>query len=103
MKTRFFILYIFLIITATAVSQTGGAKGRVVNTNGIPISNANVVLENTTKGTYTKTNGFFKLSGLKTGNKVLLITHFTSSFLRFSGATVIFIAFCSNEYNNYFI
>ena len=28
-------------------------------------------------------------------------THFTSSFLRFSGATVIFIAFCSNEYNNY--
>ena len=29
--------------------------------------------------------------------------HFTSSFLRFSGATVIFIAFCSNEYNNYFI
>ena len=31
------------------------------------------------------------------------LTHFTSSFLRFSGATVIFIAFCSNEYNNYFI
>ena len=75
MKTRFFILYIFLIITATAFSQTGGAKGRVVNTNGIPISNANVVLENTTKGTYTKTNGFFKLSGLKTGNKVLLISN----------------------------
>ena len=32
-----------------------------------------------------------------------VLTHFTSSFLRFSGATVIFIAFCSNEYNNYFI
>ena len=36
---------------------------------------------------------------LKQGHK----THFTSSFLKFSGATVIFIAFCSNEYNNYFI
>ena len=34
---------------------------------------------------------------------VAFLTHFTSSFLRFSGATVIFIAFCSNEYNNYFI
>ena len=32
-----------------------------------------------------------------------VLPHFTSSFLRFSGATVIFIAFCSNEYNNYFI
>ena len=30
-------------------------------------------------------------------------THFTNPFLRFSVATVIFIAFCSNEYNNYFI
>ena len=30
-------------------------------------------------------------------------THFTSPFLGFSGVAVIFIAFCSNEYNNYFI
>ena len=30
-------------------------------------------------------------------------THLTNPFLGFSGASVNFIAFCSNEYNNYFI
>ena len=31
------------------------------------------------------------------------VAHLTNPFLVFSVATVIFIAFCSNEYNNYFI
>ena len=31
------------------------------------------------------------------------VAHLTNPFLGFSGASVNFIAFCSNEYNNYFI
>ena len=43
----------------------------------------------------------FKHKSMKEIMKILSRSHFTSPFLGFSGVAVIFIAFCSNEYNNY--
>ena len=56
-------------------------------------------LKRSAKFRYSATIEEFNFEASRGLNK----SHFTSSFLRFSGATVIFIAFCSNEYNNYFI
>ncbi len=68
-------LFFALFVTTIAFSQNGGLKGKIIGKDGKPIAYANVVLENTTIGTFTKINGTFKLTNTPTGTQSLVISN----------------------------
>lgn len=64
-----------LFITSLIYSQSGEVKGVVIGEDGNPIAYANVLIENSSTGTYTKINGTFKIAGLKPGDATIIISN----------------------------
>lgn len=68
------IIIIALFVTSFAFSQSGNIIGKVIKENGAPIAQADIIVESTSIGTYTKTNGAFKLENLPPGPTSLTIS-----------------------------
>ncbi|QTE22609.1 TonB-dependent receptor [Polaribacter cellanae] len=64
-----------LFITSLVYSQSGEIKGGVVGEDGNPVAYVNVSIENSSIGTYTKTDGTFKLTGLSPGRATVIISN----------------------------
>lgn len=73
MKIKF--LLFSLLIGVSAYAQNGVIEGRVFNAiNNEPLDFATVVVQNTTKGAKTDTNGNYKISGLEPGLYTLQVS-----------------------------
>jgi iron complex outermembrane receptor protein len=71
-KIYFFILFIFLNFNALA--QSGSIKGKVVASDGKPVANANISLENTQLGGVTTEQGNFEIKNIPIGNYILVVS-----------------------------
>ena len=71
-----------LVVFAFLVSLSGIAqiiKGKVTNEEGEPLIGANVIIENTYKGTATDANGVFQFSGLHDKDYTFIVSYFVRS------------------------
>jgi hypothetical protein len=67
------ILFVLILAFMTAAQRT--IKGRVADeVTGLPVANANVFINKTSKGTTTSNEGFFKLSDIPGGKYELVIS-----------------------------
>jgi TonB-linked SusC/RagA family outer membrane protein len=66
------VLTIFLASVALLNAQTGSAVGIIVDSDGLPLIGANVVVKGTTTGTITDIDGNYKLTGIPVGQQILL-------------------------------
>jgi TonB-linked SusC/RagA family outer membrane protein len=67
MKLIKLTLILFILSTVTVLGQKS-IKGKVTDSNGIPIPLVNVIIKGTAKGTVTNMDGFYKLDNLKPAN-----------------------------------
>ncbi|WP_149274307.1 TonB-dependent receptor [Pareuzebyella sediminis] len=61
------ILSAFMMLTFFTYAQSGAIKGKVVTQQGLPISNANIMIGNSGMGTMTNANGEYQLHHLEVG------------------------------------
>jgi CarboxypepD_reg-like domain len=67
------ILFVLILAITAAAQKT--IKGRVADeATGLPVANANVFINKTSKGTITSAEGFFKLSDIPDGKYELIIS-----------------------------
>lgn len=66
---------VILLNICNAQNQINTIYGKIVNTNGKPVSNVNVFLNNTTIGTTTDKNGLYTLKNIPSGNYELVVSH----------------------------
>ncbi|MDO5970718.1 TonB-dependent receptor [Flavivirga aquimarina] len=57
--------------------QTGNIKGKIIDTEGKPVEFANVILNNTQKGTMTDINGNYSIKAIETGEYILSASYIT--------------------------
>src|SRR5690606_32843565 len=74
MKTKLTILF-FLLINAWSFSQNGTVKGLVKDNNSNTLSNVNISVKTTTKGTQTNDIGAFEITNLSSGDYILNISY----------------------------
>ena len=67
MKLIKLTIIFFILSTATVLGQKS-IKGRVIDSNGIPIPGVNVIIKGSTKGTVTSMDGLYKLDNVKPEN-----------------------------------
>ena len=67
MKLIKLTLILFILSTVTVLGQKS-IKGKVTDSNGIPIPLVNVIIKGTAKGTVTNMDGLYKLDNLKPAN-----------------------------------
>lgn len=67
MKLIKLTLILFILSTVTVMGQKS-IKGKVTDSNGIPIPLVNVIIKGTAKGTVTNMDGLYKLDNLKPAN-----------------------------------
>lgn len=70
MKKSILLLILILSITSS-YGQDGAVKGKVVTSQNKAISNVNITISKTNKGTITSTQGEYEIKGIKTGNYTL--------------------------------
>ncbi|WP_373057510.1 TonB-dependent siderophore receptor [Zunongwangia sp. H14] len=72
-----YLLFIFLpaVLQSVSAQDTGILVGRIMNSNGAAVSNANVDIEGTTIGTESGRDGAFTLSRMPEGNYTLRISY----------------------------
>ncbi|MFZ1677098.1 MAG: carboxypeptidase-like regulatory domain-containing protein, partial [Saprospiraceae bacterium] len=95
MLLRLLTIISLLATTCSAVAQTSGIKGRVINlkTNE-PIAYANVIVANTTSGALTDSNGYYVINAISPGIYTL-----TCSFIGFKSNTIFEIQVTSVKYS----
>lgn len=77
---------LFVLILAFTVAAQRTIKGRVADeVTGLPVANANIFINKTSKGTTTNVDGFFKLSDIPDGKYELVI-----SFIGFQTQVIAF-------------
>lgn len=74
MQTKLTILF-FLLINAWSFSQSGTVKGLVKDNNSNTLSNVNISVKTTTKGTQTNDIGAFEITNISTGDYILHISY----------------------------
>lgn len=72
MKTRLLAMIGAVILTVPSLAQQS-ITGTVKNQNGEPLQGAKILVEGTYKGTYTDTDGQFKLTGFSNGEYLLKV------------------------------
>lgn len=72
---KFFICFLFFILTNLVLAQTGIIRGFVyLKDSGEPVLFTNVVLQGTNIGNATDVNGYFSITKIPPGNYTLMIT-----------------------------
>lgn len=75
MSPKFYLLPLLLIFFQFSFSQSSGnIQGKIVNKNGMPVSNANVDIPGTTMGAESTSEGIFLLQNVPSGNYSLRIS-----------------------------
>ncbi len=67
MKLIKLTILFFILSTATVLAQKS-IKGKVIDSNGIPIPGANVLIKGTTKGSITNIDGLYNLDNVQPAN-----------------------------------
>ncbi|WP_119079184.1 TonB-dependent receptor [Chitinophaga alhagiae] len=74
MQAKIFIPFLFLSLTCTSLfAQKSAVKGRIISTQGKPLSYITVSLERTAHGTQTDENGNYRIAGIPAGQYVLRV------------------------------
>ena len=71
---NFYTLFLFIICAATISAQTGSLNGRVMTTSNSPISDANIMVKGSNKGTMSNIQGYFTIENLRPGNYTLRLS-----------------------------
>ncbi len=66
---------ILFLLSASLYAQTGKIAGRVIDTNGDPLPGVNVIIDETTTGTSTDSDGYYTILNLSAGTYVLKATY----------------------------
>lgn len=75
MTKNYFLLSLFLMISLAGFSQAiGSITGKVVNTKGKPVADANIDIEGTSTGTQSSNNGSFTIKRVAAGNYILRVS-----------------------------
>lgn len=75
-------LLFFLFFTSAIYAQQGGVSGVVTNSQGQPLSDANVILSGTGVGTVTNSKGYFTLSSIPAKSYELVISSISYETIR---------------------
>lgn len=70
------ILLIFLICCCSysVIAQTGGVRGNILTSDGVPAEFINIVVKGTSKGTVSNDKGYFEIKNIQTGKIVLVVS-----------------------------
>ncbi len=69
-----FLLFLFVIVSAGAIAQSGRIKGSVQTSDQQPAAYVNVALKGTSKGSTTDGNGNYEIKNVEAGAKVISIS-----------------------------
>ena len=69
------LLLFFLLSVLTSFAQEKKIKGKVTDTNGIPVPGASIIVKNTSIGTNTDFDGLFELQINDSPNTVLVVSY----------------------------
>lgn len=75
MTKNYFMLSLFLMISAIGFSQASGAiTGKIINTKSKPVTDANIDIEGASIGTKSNENGNFMIKRVTVGNYILRVS-----------------------------
>ena len=69
-----YTFFLFLISVTALYAQSGSLSGRVMTASNYPISDVNIMLKSTNKGTMSTTQGYFSIENLRPGNYTIVLS-----------------------------
>ncbi len=78
---RIVLLYVFILLSSFVFSQHK-ISGRVTDNNGVPLSGANIVIDELKTGTTSSENGQYRIQNLPRGNYTIVISFLGYSEIR---------------------
>jgi TonB-dependent receptor len=75
MKKLSLLILIIIFSVPALMAQSGIIRGRILDESKLPMPGANIVLDNSDRGTVSDVNGFFILSGITPGKFLVQVTY----------------------------
>jgi TonB-dependent receptor len=75
MKKQLLLIALTIFASFSLKAQTGSVRGRVIDSNNLPLPGASVYTPDKSVGTITDVNGNYTITGLKTGDYTLMVSY----------------------------